>query len=178
MDDDGSKGLNWEEFSKGVHDFRIAQALVEDDLKRLFASFDVNGDGTVNFDEFMRTVHGEMNEFRKELVRSAFKKFDADGSGLVDMHDLRSYYNAREHPDVRKGKKTEDDVLMEFLDTFDMHHRVRYQGQADKKVTLEEFIEYYNNISCLIDDDEYFELMINQAWNLKNRNYSRGWAGY
>ena len=66
---------------------------------------------------------------------------------------------------------------MEFLDTFDMHHRVRYRGASDHKVTLDEFMEYYTNISCLIDDDEYFELMINQAWNIKSRNYSRGWGG-
>ena len=27
------------------------------------------------------------------------------------------------------------------------------------------------------DHDEYFELMITKAWNLNNKNYSRGWAG-
>ena len=148
----------------------------EQEGRLLFAKFDLNRNGSVDFDEFLRTITGEMNEQRKELVRGAFKKFDADGSGKVDITDLKSYYNASQHPEVQSGKKTEDDVLMEFLDTFDVHHRVRYGGQADHAVTLEEFIEYYTNISCSIDDDEYFELMINQAWNLKNRNYSRGWA--
>jgi len=66
---------------------------------------------------------------------------------------------------------------MEFLDTFDMHYRIKHKSQADHTITWEEFLEYYNNISCSIDNDEYFEMMINNSWNLKNRNYSRGWQG-
>jgi len=31
---------------------------------------------------------------------------------------------------------------------------------------MEEFVEYYRNISCGIDDDEYFALMINNSWNV------------
>jgi len=119
-----------------------------------------------------------MNDFRKELVRTAFKKFDRDGNGRVDINDIKGSYNASQHPDVKSGKRTEDEILMEFLDTFDMHYRIRHKTERDSTVTLEEFIEYYNNISCSIDDDEYFELMINNAWNLKNRNYARGWAKY
>jgi hypothetical protein len=34
-------------------------------------------------------------------------------------------------------------------------------------VTLEEFLEYYANISVSIDHDDYFAVMINNSWNLK-----------
>jgi hypothetical protein len=45
-------------------------------------------------------------------------------------------------------------------------------------VTLEEFEEYYNNISASIDNDQYFELMINNAWKMNeaDRTYAKGWA--
>jgi len=33
-------------------------------------------------------------------------------------------------------------------------------------VTKEEFEEYYNNISASIDDDQYFQLMMENAWKL------------
>jgi hypothetical protein len=33
-------------------------------------------------------------------------------------------------------------------------------------VTLEEFVEYYTNVSASIDDDMYFMAMMNSAWNL------------
>jgi len=36
-------------------------------------------------------------------------------------------------------------------------------------VTLQEFLDYYNNVSMSIDDDAYFEVMIRNAWNLDNR---------
>ena len=45
-------------------------------------------------------------------------------------------------------------------------------------MTLDEFIEYYNNISCSVDNDDYFELMIRNAWNLDEKKVAiRGWAG-
>ena len=65
------------------------------------------------------------------------------------------------------GKKDEDDILEEFLDTFEMNYSLNHPGSKDRRITLEEFVEYYNNISCSIDKDEYFELMIVNAWNLK-----------
>jgi calcyphosin len=76
------------------------------------------------------------------------------------------------HPDVRSGKRTEDEVITEFIETFERHHAM-YQdgkGRGDGRVTMEEFIEYYNNISCNIDNDSYFDLMISNAWNLSGTN--------
>jgi len=33
-------------------------------------------------------------------------------------------------------------------------------------VTMQEFVDYYGNISASIDDDDYFLLMIKNAWNI------------
>jgi hypothetical protein len=41
-------------------------------------------------------------------------------------------------------------------------------GVVDGKVTKDEFINYYGNVSSSIDNDEYFELMITRAWNLSD----------
>lgn len=46
-------------------------------------------------------------------------------------------------------------------------------------MTQDEFVEYYNNVSASIDDDSYFCLMINNAWNLDGSmdiNKKKGWA--
>lgn len=32
---------------------------------------------------------------------------------------------------------------------------------------MEEFVEYYTNVSASIDDDMYFAAMMNAAWNLQ-----------
>lgn len=111
-------------------------------------------------------------------MRQAFNKLDADKSGVVELADIKEFYNAKQHPDVRQGKKTEDQVLGEFLDTFEHHHSMQNQKGRDGRVHFEEFVEYYNNVSSSIDNDEYFELMIKNAWQLDghNRSYGRGWA--
>lgn len=48
--------------------------------------------------------------------------------------------------------------------------------KMDNKVTLQEFMEYYNNVSASIDNDQYFDLMLTNAWNLNDRSYSKGWG--
>ena len=39
------------------------------------------------------------------------------------------------------------------------------KDERDSVVTEHEWIEYYNNVSMSIDDDQYFEVMMNNAWN-------------
>lgn len=56
---------------------------------------------------------------------------------------------------------------------------MKNQGKTrDGKVSNEEWMEYYQNISASIDNDDYFEVMITNAWNLDNRKpVQKGWAG-
>ena len=43
---------------------------------------------------------------------------------------------------------------------------------------MEEFLEYYNNISMSIKDDDYFEEMIKSVYNLDQRRTNKqGWRG-
>jgi len=34
------------------------------------------------------------------------------------MEEFKKNYNALQHPEVKSGKKTEDEVLLEFMETF------------------------------------------------------------
>jgi hypothetical protein len=74
------------------------------------------------------------------------------------------------HPDVKSGKRTEDEVLKEFLETFESHYNVMNGAKGDGTVTPDEFLEYYANVSANIDSDNYFELMMSNAWNIESRN--------
>lgn len=62
-----------------------------------------------------------------------------------------------------------------------MHHNIQNGERADGRITLDEFIEYYTNISASIDNDEYFALMMNSSWNLSGdansyKKYDKSWA--
>jgi hypothetical protein len=118
-----------------------------------------------------------MNKVRNALCQRAFKIMDKDKSGVLDMSDIKGIYNAKKHPDVINGKKTEEQILGEFLDTFEMHFSLNHEGSRDGKIEIAEWIEYYNNVSMSIDDDKYFELMMNSAWNLDGaRVTKKGWG--
>lgn len=53
-----------------------------------------------------------------------YKKIDVNEDGVLDINDIKGKYDGSKHPDVKSGKKTEDEVLKEFLETFEMHHNV------------------------------------------------------
>jgi len=62
FDDNGSGTLSRDEFEKAIKDFRID---IEDvDIAGLFKSMDIDGNGEIDFNEFIRVVVGEMNPFR------------------------------------------------------------------------------------------------------------------
>lgn len=164
MDDNNSLTLDKQEFIKAIKDFRVD--ISESDLGKLYDAFDRDGSGELSYDEFLRSVRGPMNQNRKVLVHKAFKKLDKDGSGMIDINDIKGVYDAKNHPDVKSGKKTEDDILGDFLETFEMHHNVSDKARNDHIITLAEFEEYYNNVSMSIDDDAYFELMMTNTWKL------------
>jgi len=155
-DDNGNKQLDKEEFKKGLQDYGLRLTKGEVDL--IFQKYDVSGDGMISFDEFLTALRGELNDNRKALVRRAYQKLDVTGDGFVRLDDIKQLYNARKHPKVVSGEKTVDEVLKEFLNTFD--------ADADGNLTLDEFEKYYAGISASIDDDAYFSLMMFNAWKL------------
>lgn len=117
MDDNNNKTLEDYEFAKAIKDFRVS--IADNDIRRLFRYMDADGSGSIDYEELIHRVRGELNDFRIGLVRQAFRKLDKTGDGVVNLDDIRGVYNAQKHPDVVAGKKTEDEVLCEFLDTFE-----------------------------------------------------------
>ena len=62
---------------------------------------------------------------------------------------------------------TPTQVLNDFLETFEVG------GVVDGKVTFDEFTNYYNRVSSSIDNDDYFELMMRNAWHISG---GEGWC--
>lgn len=121
-------------------------------------------------------AQGDLSEARLALVNKAFEKLDRDGSGVLTLSDLKGaavalntlfapdsmvcssntgVYNASKHPEVVEGRKTEDQVLTEFLSTME-----GLAGNGDGTVTKAEFTEYYTELSASIPTDTYFTAMM------------------
>ena len=123
IDDDRSGSLDSQEFSKILRDYRISTDPLEH--KAIFETFDPDNNGQINYDEFLRGIMGQMNQNRVSLVKRAFAKIDKDGNGVLTIADIKGTYDASKHPDVLAGKSTEDEILFEFLDTFDESYAIR-----------------------------------------------------
>lgn len=99
---------------------------------------------------------------------------------MLTVKDLEGIYNAASHPDVKMGKKTEWEVLEEFLSTFEQHTSDKDGNvcSKNKKILLNDFIGYYNKVSMTIESDMLFEQTIANAWDdkLKQQNRKIGWS--
>ena len=62
----------------------------------LVIEYDVNGDGTIDFDEFLEMMRkqAEQQDNSAEL-REAFKIFDRDGNGYIDAAELKKVTSAQ-----------------------------------------------------------------------------------
>jgi Ca2+-binding EF-hand superfamily protein len=59
-----------------------------------------------------------MSNARKNLIQQAFNKLDRSGDGVVTTEDLKGVYSAKKHPKYISGEWSEDDVLKEWLNSF------------------------------------------------------------
>jgi len=157
MDDNGNKKLDMEEFAEGLCAYRLDVA--PDTLANCFRAFDTDGNGFISFDEFLTGLRGDMNKRRLNLVNLAYDVLDVTGDGVVKYNDIEQAYNTDCCAEVLAGIKTKEEVLQDFFDQWDTQEK-------DGVVTRQEFAEYYRNCSASIDDDDYFELMIRNAWHI------------
>eukprot|EP01062_Namystynia_karyoxenos_P070913 TRINITY_DN6630_c0_g1_i1.p1 TRINITY_DN6630_c0_g1~~TRINITY_DN6630_c0_g1_i1.p1 ORF type:complete len:575 (+),score=199.77 TRINITY_DN6630_c0_g1_i1:78-1727(+) len=165
MDDNKDKTLDHAEIKDGLLEWGVN--LRDDEVKHLIVAFDRDGDGKLNLQEFLRGLRGGLNPRRRKIVRQAFQKFDADGSGQITVEDLRGKYSVANHPAVIKGEKSEDEALEDFLACFEDKHN------PDGIVTWEEFEAYYCGVGANIDNDDYFEMMVTETWDLEDESHPR-----
>lgn len=155
-DDSHAKTLSAAEFAKVMCGSGID--LDQAEVSAIFAAFDRGGAGVICYDEFLRTVRGTMNARRTKLVDAAFRQLDCNNTGFVDVDGIVGKFHAAKHPDVISGAATSNEVLQEFLDTFEVG------GEQVGKVSKGEFHEYYSNVSASVENDDYFELIVRNAW--------------
>ena len=156
-DDNGDWSIDIQnELPKLLNDIGII--LNKTELSELSRILDVNGDGTINYNEFLVMLAPPMSDERIEWCNKAFDKLDVDGSGKISISDLQAVHNPEKSELVRIGKTTAAQIFANLCLSFD--------DDADGQITREEFIDYYREISASIDNDEYFGLMMTNAWKL------------
>ena len=156
-DDNTDKKLDvHNELPKLMNDIGII--LNKTELNELVRLMDKDGTGTIDYEEFLYQMAPPMNETRITWVNKAFDKLDVDGTGSVSVADIAAIHNSAKDETIKLGKTTVNAVFQNLLKS--------YSDDGDDKISREEFIDYYREISPSFDDDEYFIEMIKSAWKL------------
>lgn len=165
MDEDGDNKLSKAELKLWAEAAGVMLNLKE--LDDVFTFFDRDRSGSISLEELLVGLRPEMPARRMKLVREAYSILDSNGDGRVTVEDLADAYDCSQHPEVKNGSKTVAQVLRTFINQWD-------SGDKDGIVTPSEFEEYYSSVSANIDGDDYFELMMRNAWHISG---GEGWCG-
>ncbi|XP_043704835.1 calcium-dependent protein kinase 10-like isoform X2 [Telopea speciosissima] len=123
MDTDNNGKITYEELKAGLQ--KVGSQLAEPEMKLLMEVADVDGNGTLDYGEFVTvTIHLQKME-NDEHFRRAFMFFDRDGSGYIEMDELRETL-------TDDSGKFDDEVLNDIIREVDT--------DKDGRISYEEFV--------------------------------------
>lgn len=152
--------LDIDSFGKILTDFKLPFNSTE--VLRLFKMFDPSNSNLINYYEFISVMCGEMNSYRKQLITKIFSSMKLNEKNLAELSEIRSKFVPLKHPEVKTGKRLDNDVRNEFTDTMDMF--LQFKGKDKNSISYEDFINYYDIISSSIEDDQHFDLIVRSIW--------------
>ena len=182
IDENSDKRIQFSEFEKMFKRYRFNLSRVE--INNLLNYFDKDGSGYIDYGEFIGGILGDLSKFRKDILKQVFDKIDKNETGTITVGQLREAYNPKEHPLVRQGKRSEDEILGDFIDSLEYHFSLLNEKNDENvdvneiKIDFDDFCDFYKTISVSVEDDKYFEIMVMSEWGLKKDGrtlYQRTW---
>ena len=142
--------------------------LSENELKMIFDLFDKEKSGSINYNELVQTIIGNISVNRENLVKKVYNTFPKNNGDKVSINEIKLLFNYKRHPEVISGKKSEGEIFGEFLNDIENFKEFleNYKGEYDNNLCLDDFIYFYNIVGFGFDDDKMFEYMLNNCWNL------------
>ncbi|KAL6503000.1 Calcium-dependent protein kinase 7 [Orobanche hederae] len=123
MMDTGKKGkINFEEFKIGLH--KLGHQIADTDIQTLMEAADVDGDGTLNYAEFLAVSVHLKKMANDEHLHKAFAFFDRNGSGYIEIEELRDALSD-------EGDATNEEVIVAIMHDVDT--------DKDGRISYEEF---------------------------------------
>jgi len=150
-DDDGDRKIDLKnEFPKLMGD--IGVLLNKGEIEMVGKLLDINGDGSIDYNEFVRHLGPQMNQARERAIDDVFSQIDVDGSGVIDITDIRL-----RNPTL--ASETADTYFKNLMRCFD--------DNGDSSISKQEFHDYYRQIGPNFSTDEQFIETLYNSWGLK-----------
>jgi len=156
------------------------------DIQNIFKQFEKEQAGSINYDLLINSLIGQMNDRRKNIVRKVFDNFIKNEQGEVSMSEIKQKYNAWRHPDVINGRKSREEEFADFLDKLEIfrEYNDNFKMSYSTNMNSDEFIKFYSEIGMSIKDDNLFDNILSNCWNINddfdsnnvnNENYNYNW---
>ncbi len=105
----------------------LGQNPTEAELQDMINEVDADGNGTIDFPEFLTMMARKMKDTdSEEEIKEAFKVFDKDGNGFISSAELR-------HVMTNLGEKLTDEEVDEMIREADV--------DGDGQINYEEFVK-------------------------------------
>ena len=95
MDNNGNKKLDQAEFTEALATYGLFPKIVE--IQALMKHYDVDGDGNITYEEFIRGLRDPLSERRKNMVDKAFALIDRNNSGTITVSDIDAIYDVSQN---------------------------------------------------------------------------------
>jgi len=140
MDTNYDGALSVEEIAEALQ--RIGMKENERDVtaKRLVETLDGDGNGVVDFSEFVVANIDYQLEAREQIGWKAFKVFDLDGSGFIERVELTRLLGSSTITENFGQYRASDEMLDEMYRELDKN--------GDGKIDFQEFMHILHRLSC------------------------------
>ena len=147
--------------------------LPSQDIKNIFNTFiSKNNKNYLDFSAFIRNYKQELNENKLSCVEQAFSNIDINESDKVPLNLIKKLFKADKHPDVLNGLKKEEEIILEFLDCFNINYeilsldsKINNDINSQRIIDFEIFANFYEYVSFIYPNDKEFENIVNSSWN-------------
>ena len=147
--------------------------LPSQDIKNIFNTFiSKNNKNYLDFSAFIRNYKQELNENKLSCVEQAFSNLDTNENDKVPLNIIKKLFKADKHPDVLNGLKKEEEIILEFLDCFNINYeilsldsKINNDINSQRIIDFEIFANFYEYVSFIYPNDKEFENVVNSSWN-------------
>ncbi len=84
----------------------------------------------LNFPGFIRSFKAVLNQNRLRAVEAAFAALDEDKTEMLFLDDVKIKFNAKQHPEALRQRRSEEEILLEFIDCFDLNYVYLVSNQS------------------------------------------------